>query len=125
METAMIPTVTVAIFAVQLGIDVLEARPAAEPVQYRRPVRCGHGADLDIRDGRCYPTGTVPPQYQQGARYGYRYDGGGRRAVRCGHGADLDIRDGRCYPTGSVPPQFQNRGGYSRYDDDNDRPRYY
>jgi len=30
----------------------------------RRPVPCGHGADLDIRDGRCYPNGTVPRQFQ-------------------------------------------------------------
>lgn len=38
----------------------------------RYPVPCGHGADLDIRDGQCYPNGTVPPQFQQGRRH-YRY----------------------------------------------------
>lgn len=31
----------------------------------RYPVPCGgHGVDLDIRDGRCYPTGTVPRRFQ-------------------------------------------------------------
>ena len=38
----------------------------------RTPVRCGHGADFDARDGLCYPNGTVPPQFQEGRRY-YRY----------------------------------------------------
>jgi hypothetical protein len=38
----------------------------------RYPVPCDHGADLDIRDGLCYPTGTVPLQFQQGRRL-YRY----------------------------------------------------
>ena len=39
------------------------------------PIPCGHGADVDIRDGQCYPNGTVPPQFQEGRqrpRY-YRY----------------------------------------------------
>jgi hypothetical protein len=36
----------------------------------RRPIPCCHGADVDIRDGLCYKTGTVPRQYQQG-RPGY------------------------------------------------------
>ena len=46
----------------------------------RDPVPCGHGADLNIRDGQCYPNGTVPPQFQQGRlyqrqpRYDYNYD---------------------------------------------------
>ena len=31
-------------------------------------------ADLDVRDGQCYPNGTVPPQYQQGRQ---RYYGEG------------------------------------------------
>jgi hypothetical protein len=40
----------------------------------RYPVRCGHGADTDLRDGRCYPSGTVPPQFQSGRQgYYYRY----------------------------------------------------
>jgi hypothetical protein len=41
----------------------------------RYPVRCGNGADVDLRDGLCYPNGTVPPQFQSG-RQGYYY---GRR----------------------------------------------
>jgi hypothetical protein len=41
----------------------------------RYPVPCGHGADVDVRDGLCYPNGMVPPQYQQGRQqyYGERY----------------------------------------------------
>lgn len=38
----------------------------------RRPVPCTDGADLDIRDGRCYPTGTVPRQYQNRQENYYR-----------------------------------------------------
>jgi hypothetical protein len=38
----------------------------------RYPVPCGNGADLDVRDGQCYPTGTVPPRFQNRPRY-YRY----------------------------------------------------
>ena len=38
----------------------------------RYPVRCGHGADTDLRDGQCYPNGTVPPRFQSG-RQGYYY----------------------------------------------------
>jgi hypothetical protein len=37
------------------------------PLKYgggRQPVPCGTGADLDIRDGFCYPTGTVPRRFQ-------------------------------------------------------------
>ena len=33
------------------------------------------GADTDLRDGQCYPSGTVPLQFQSG-RQGYYY---GRR----------------------------------------------
>jgi len=40
----------------------------------RYPVPCGNGADVDVRDGQCYPNGTVPPQYQQGRQ---QYYGGG------------------------------------------------
>lgn len=40
----------------------------------RRPVPCGHGADLDIRDGRCYPNGAVPRNFQnRPENYYYRY----------------------------------------------------
>lgn len=43
----------------------------------RYPVPCGgDGVDLDIRDGRCYPTGTVPRQFQNRPEYQY---GGPRR----------------------------------------------
>jgi hypothetical protein len=38
----------------------------------RRPVPCTDGADLDIRDGRCYPTGTVPRQFQNRPENFYR-----------------------------------------------------
>jgi hypothetical protein len=38
----------------------------------RRPVPCTDGADLDIRDGRCYPTGTVPRQFQNRPENYYR-----------------------------------------------------
>ena len=38
----------------------------------RYPVPCGFGADLDVRDGQCYPTGTVPPRFQNRPRY-HRY----------------------------------------------------
>ena len=54
------------------------------PLEYgggRRPVPCGHGADVDIRDGLCYPTGTVPRQYQQG-RAGYHYRRNGYYEMR-------------------------------------------
>jgi hypothetical protein len=123
----MILNLAAAIVAGQLGagMDVIDTRPPAETVQYRRPVRCGHGADRDIRDGRCYPTGTVPPQFQAGRQYGRQYYGG-RYPVRCGHGADRDVRDGLCYPTGTVPPQFQSGRLYPpEYDDEEyyERPR--
>ena len=73
-----------------------------QEIRYRRhghPPPCGHGYDLDERDGKCYPNGTVPPRFQSGRYYPLEY-GGGRRPVPCGHGADRDIRDGLCYPTG-------------------------
>ena len=76
--------------------------------RYRRdghPPPCGHGWDVDERDGMCYRTGTVPPQFQAGRYYPLKY--GGRQPVQCGHGADVDIRDGFCYPTGTVPRRFQ------------------
>jgi hypothetical protein len=40
---------------------------------YRGPVRCGLGADVDIRDGRCYPNGTVPLRFQNRPQYYGRY----------------------------------------------------
>jgi hypothetical protein len=48
------------------------------PLEYgngRPPVPCGDGADLDIRDGLCYPTGTVPRRWQQGRLRYQRRDG--------------------------------------------------
>ena len=54
------------------------------PLEYgggRRPVPCGHGADRDIRDGLCYPTGAVPRQYQEG-RPGYHYRRNGYYEMR-------------------------------------------
>jgi len=33
------------------------------------------GADLDIRDGLCYPNGMVPPQFQSGRQRYYGGDG--------------------------------------------------
>lgn len=94
---------------------ILTHENLAQQIRYRRhghPPPCGHGYDLDERDGRCYPNGTVPPQFQSGRLYPLEY-GGGRRPVPCGHGADRDIRDGLCYPTGTVPRQYQEgRPGY-------------
>jgi hypothetical protein len=107
-----------------------ELRHEAQYRPYGHPPPCGHGFDLDARDGFCYPNGMVPPEFQTGRRYygGPRY--GGRYPVPCGNGADLDIRDGQCYPTGTVPPQFQQGRIYPQpqYDDgyyDRPRRRYY
>ncbi len=95
--------------------ETLVQEALAQEIRYRRhgqPPPCGHGYDLDERDGKCYPNGTVPPQFQSGRYYPLEY-GGGRRPVPCGHGADIDIRDGLCYPTGTVPRQYQEgRPGY-------------
>ncbi|MEH2555725.1 hypothetical protein V1286_003254 [Bradyrhizobium algeriense] len=104
--------------ALQFGVPAHspnESTPLAHEIRYRRdgrPPPCGHGYDLDERDGKCYPNGTVPPRFQSGRYYPLEY-GGGRRPVPCGHGADSDIRDGLCYPTGTVPRQYQEgRPGY-------------
>jgi hypothetical protein len=104
--------------ALQLGVPahpLNESTPLVQEIRQRRhghPPPCGHGHDLDERDGKCYPNGTVPPRFQSGRYYPLEY-GGGRRPVPCGHGADSDIRDGLCYPTGTVPRQYQEgRPGY-------------
>jgi hypothetical protein len=109
--------------ALQLGVPahpLSESIPLvpeilAQEIRYRRhgrPPPCGHGYDLDERDGGCYPNGMVPPRFQSGRYYPLEY-GGGRRPVPCGHGADRDIRDGLCYPTGTVPRPYQEgRPGY-------------
>jgi hypothetical protein len=95
--------------------EILTQEILAQEIRYRRhghPPPCGHGYDLDQRDGKCYPNGMVPPRFQSGRYYPLEY-GGGRRPVPCGHGADRDIRDGLCYPTGTVPRQYQEgRPGY-------------
>lgn len=49
-----------------------EPRPYRPYGMRRRPVPCGDGADVDIRDGRCYPTGTVPYRYQNRPENYYR-----------------------------------------------------
>jgi hypothetical protein len=104
--------------ALQLGVLAYpqnESAPFAQEIRYRghgHPPPCGHGYDLDERDGKCYPNGMVPPRFQSGRYYPLEY-GGGRRPIPCGHGADADIRDGLCYPTGTVPRQYQaGRPGY-------------
>jgi hypothetical protein len=82
--------------------EILAQQILAQEIRYRRhghPPPCGHGYDLDQRDGKCYPNGMVPPRFQSGRYYPLEY-GGGRRPVPCGHGADRDIRDGLCYPDG-------------------------
>jgi len=98
-----------------LAQEVLAHGILAQEIRYRRhgrPPPCGDGYDLDERDGKCYPNGSVPPRFQSGRYYPLEY-GGGRRPVPCGHGADIDIRDGLCYPNGAVPLQYQEgRPGY-------------
>jgi hypothetical protein len=95
--------------------EILTQEILTHEIRYRRhghPPPCGHGYDLDERDGKCYPNGMVPPRFQSGRYYPLEY-GGGRRPVACDHGADRDIRDGLCYPTGTVPRQYQEgRPGY-------------
>jgi hypothetical protein len=114
----MFASIGSAALALQLGVpahSLDESKPLAQEIQnrsYGHPPPCGHGYDLDERDGMCYPNGMVPPQFQSGRYYPLEY-GGGRQPVQCGHGADIDIRDGLCYPTGTVPRRFQEgRQGY-------------
>ena len=101
--------------SIPLARETLVQETLVQEIRYRRrghPPPCGHGYDLDERDGKCYRNGTVPPQFQSGRYYPLEY-GGGRRPVPCGHGADRDIRDGLCYPNGAVPRQYQEgRPGY-------------
>ena len=98
-----------------LAQKILMQETLVQEIRYRRhglPPPCGHGYDLDERDDKCYPNGTVPPRFQSGRYYPLEY-GGGRRPVPCDHGADRDIRDGLCYPTGTVPRPYQDgRPGY-------------
>jgi hypothetical protein len=114
----MIASIAGVALALQLGLPahpLNESTPLVQEIRYRRHGRsppCGHGYDLDERDDKCYPNGTVPPRFQSGRYYPLEY-GGGRRPVPCGHGADRDIRDGLCYPNGAVPRQYQEgRPGY-------------
>ena len=73
--------------ALQLGVPahpVNESIPLAQEIRYRRhghPPPCGHGYDVDERDGRCYPNGMVPPQFQSGRYYPLEYGGGRSHAV--------------------------------------------
>ena len=104
--------------ALQLGgaaHPLNDSLPLVQEIRDRRqgrPPPCGNGYDLDERDGKCYPNGAVPPQFQSGRYFPLEY-GGGRRPVPCGHGTDLDIRDGLCHRTGTVPRQYQDaRQGY-------------
>jgi hypothetical protein len=109
------PLVQEALSQEALSQEALSQEVLVHEIRSRRhghPPPCGHGYDLDERDGKCYPNGTVPPQFQSGRYYPLEY-GGGRRPVPCGHGADRDIRDGLCYPNGAVPRQYQEgRPGY-------------
>ena len=114
----MFASIAGVVLALQLGGPAYvlnDGNPPVQEIQYRRygrPPPCGHGYDVDSRDGMCYPNGMVPPQFQPGRYYPLEY-GGGRRPVPCGHGADADIRDGLCYPNGTVPRRFQQgRLGY-------------
>lgn len=101
----MILTLAAAAIVTQLGSALPSHPNTVQQVQY-----CGHGYDIDVQ-GRCYPNGVIPPQYQAARRY-RQYDG----PVPCGNGADLDVRDGQCYPTGTVPQRYQNRPRYyNRY----------
>jgi hypothetical protein len=103
--------------ALQFGVPARpnENIPWVREIRYRRHGHappCDHGYDHDERDGKCYPSGTVPLRFQSGGYYPLEY-GGGRRPIPCGHGADVDIRDGLCYKTGTVPRQYQQgRPGY-------------
>lgn len=118
--------------ALQFGVPAKSLNEYAfQSIQYHVPVQpppCGHGWDLGVRDGMCYPNGYLPPQEQAARQYERRPSyGGGRYPVPCGHGADLDVRDGKCYPTGTVAPQFQQgRQGYDGdYYERRPRRRYY
>jgi len=72
--------------ALQLGgpaYPLNEGNPPIQEIQYYRygrPPPCGHGYDVDSRDGMCYPNGMVPPQFQPGRYYPLEY-GGGRRPI--------------------------------------------
>jgi CRP-like cAMP-binding protein len=54
---------------------VAKLRDATHPEVFGRILPAVDGADVDIRDGQCYPNGTVPPQFQEGLRRPryYRY----------------------------------------------------
>ena len=113
----MIASIAGVALALQFGVPAHphESIPLAQEIRYRRQGHappCDHGYDRDERDGKCYPSGTVPLRFQSGGYYPLEY-GGGRRPIPCGHGADVDIRDGLCYKTGTVPRQYQQgRPGY-------------
>ena len=66
----MIASIAGVVLALQLGLPahpLNESIPLAQEIRYRRHGRsppCGHGYDLDERDDKCYPNGTVPPRFQ-------------------------------------------------------------
>jgi len=60
-----------------------ESIPLVQEIRYRRHGRsppCGNGYDLDERDDKCYPNGTVPPRFQSGRYYPLEYGGGRGRS---------------------------------------------
>jgi hypothetical protein len=85
-----IAAVALALQVVAPDLLLRESSPSAQEVRYRRqadryfpleygggrrPVPCGHGADIDIRDGLCYPNGAVPRRWQQANRRWVRRGG--------------------------------------------------
>ncbi len=85
-----IAAVALALQVVAPDLLLRESSPSAQEVRYRRqadryfpleygggrrPVPCGHGADIDIRDGLCYPNGAVPRRWQQADRRWVRRGG--------------------------------------------------
>jgi len=62
----MIASIAGVALALQLGLTahpLNESIPLVQEIRYRRHGRsppCGHGYDLDERDDKCYPNGTVP-----------------------------------------------------------------
>jgi len=60
--------------ALQFGVPARpnENIPWVREIRYRRHGHappCDHGYDHDERDGKCYPSGTVPLRFQSGGYY--------------------------------------------------------
>ena len=85
-----------------------------QEIRYRRhglPPPCGHGYDLDERDDKCYPNGTVPPRFQSAGiiLWSTAAAGGRCHAVT----APIAIFAMGSATTGTVPRQYQDgRAGY-------------